>query len=487
MMSATMSPSRTPRRAGFGHALWAARIFFGGPGWGDLLWRLWPVVILLSVLGGGHDDTPGPIDDRVFFFFITIFMPWLSLATLFIESGQVRALAFLEILPQRARALQFILWPLRLFGIVAALALTVTGHLPPLYIAIFAGCFWWHISVGHWIADRGPWGRMLMFPLVWFHSIVVVAVVFGNYSPQVGLQVGAACAVIPALLALVVPNRNKLGRLLANETPAARAKRTPAASIHRVAFQSSVGPRRCWGTIYRVTKLANSSFAAREGWTAFGVVMIAAILVGVALVRHPSASVQWMVLAFCGARMLAKSNDGAQVEFLITRPLSRVRVFSATVLPWIGLVLVLPMEQLLLVKATMSSGSFYSVDRGTWRIIEMVMGISRQHLVKTDGGTSVAMTAEVLSYMYRDAYRAGFLALAALFSIALLSVAARAKRRLSWIARVLCLVVGVAALAPYVSLYRGLWWRPVPLWLAAILAAVSAGIFIRHVFGRAAP
>jgi hypothetical protein len=483
MTAASISPSRTPHRAGFGHALWAARIFFDGPAWGDILVRLLPGLALL--LAGVWVVKIDP-DAKDGFAFRTLMgamlLPLPGVLTLRLEAGRTRALAFLDLLPQSARPLQLVLWPMRLFGIVAAALFTVIGHYPPLAVVIFVGSIWWSISVGHWCAGRGGWGLALVFLLVYIHAFVLVATI----SEAPSLRGAAAYASGPALFALLVPYRNKVGRLLASTAPRTRAKPMPDASIQPGALTSLARPRPRRGTLYRAARLAASGVPGPR-WIAPVVVVISTIMVGVGLMRSAVAELQWFLIAMTASGALARSSDKATVDFLITRPLSRVRLCAATVLPWIGLALVPLAEQCLFIKVFLASRPSYPLDRTMWWFLEKGIGISPQHLIRTDHGTSIAMTADVLSLLYRDAFRMGFLALAVLFSMSLLSVAARATPRLRWIARFLCLTVGAAGVIPcYLVLFRWPGWSLPPLWLSATLAAVSASIFVRQVFGRAA-
>ncbi|MDB4981693.1 MAG: hypothetical protein JWM82_2445, partial [Myxococcales bacterium] len=201
----------TGARPSFAHSLWTARILYGGPALRDILkglgLTLGMFAVGLYIIRGARHQS----DEQAFIpLFGCLIVLMVGLSTMAMEERRARGLAFLELLPQRTHALQFLLWPLRLLCVGVALAFTVVCHLPLAASLIATGCFWWSISIGHFCAGRGGWMKFMFVLLSVCHSFVVGSVVASNDATAAGLRAGIIVALTPALLALLVPYGNKV-------------------------------------------------------------------------------------------------------------------------------------------------------------------------------------------------------------------------------------------------------------------------------------
>jgi hypothetical protein len=460
---------------GFGQMLLTARLFFTAPGWGLVLLRtlVWTLCahILVNLM-----DRDSPVLTRAMVIFSAgFFLPWLALMTMAIEGTHAGPLAYFELLPQRTRPLHLVLWPMRLLGIGAAILFTTVGHLPALAAVILAACAWWSVSVGHWMAGRGVLRRTLVFLPVSLQASLVALL-----ATSVSLSAAAICAVGTALVTLVIPRRIAFGQLLAGAGASAKARRKPGtAAVPGKADQILDRPRRRWGTSYRLFKLAAFSVPGPRWLMPTILIIVTTMGALVASSGFGPGFVQWTVTAMMAASALTRTTEIAKVDFFLTRPLSARRRFAATVLPWIVMSLIAPLTQALLIKFSVATTPLYPADNSAHRIFR-ILGASRESFVRTGQQTAVMVSNDLLWRLYGNTLRMAFLSLAILFGFPLFSAPRGSARRLGWTPWFVA-----AAVLPYYLAVFYLDRLPLPpLWLAALLAGVSATLFFRQVFSR---
>ncbi|MEO5768359.1 MAG: hypothetical protein ABIS92_08400 [Polyangia bacterium] len=414
----------------------------------------------------------------------TLALPLLAWLAWGLENTSVNALAFLKTLPIAFSPKSLVLAPL---CTVAMLVVAVTRLALPFGIAdaaLVLALSWWAFVAGRWLAPRRPWLAALALPLGCWLPMVPAA-----FAQQRGGDWAAAgiCAIF-AMGGLLISPRDQTDRLLTGWSRRRHGRSLPStASIAVIGSNFRARSANFFTTAWRVWMLTTPR--------RFRYLLIVIVVTGLVaeLASFPLVSAAYMQVPMLLGFTVAPSKG--TVAFLTTRPLSRLHLVTATLVPAGLLVMALQLSWLAAVRP-----AFFIGPEATAIFSHGVRPAETLHFLRqTVGATflptrlpSAGLPAEswpgLRALLQQHVVRVALLCIALAYSIAGTSLGWSFRTEWGWrpwgwrVLLVPCTLAGVLPCLPRIGNWR-FPWPPAPLWLAACLALAAVISAVAHHFG----